>query len=105
MPPSPMTGMPARARLRRIANRGELRNADAGHDARRADRARADADLHAGYAGLDQRLGALRGRDVATDQRQIREGSFELANRLEDAREWPCAVSTTTTSTPASTSA
>ena len=37
-------------------------------------------------AGLDQRFRTFSGRHVATDQRQIREGSFEFANRLKDAR-------------------
>ena len=48
-------------------HRGELRHADAGDDARGADAARADADLHRVRAGLDQRQRALGRGDVAGD--------------------------------------
>ena len=73
MPPSAMTGMPvALRRLDRIHDRGELRHADAGDDARGADRARADADLDRVGAGIDQRLGALGGGDVAGDDLHAR---------------------------------
>ena len=66
MPPSAITGMSAfLRRLDRIHDRGELRHADAGDDARGADRARADADLDRVRAGIDQRLRAFGGRDVA----------------------------------------
>ena len=68
MPPSAITGTPDFfARLARIHDRGELRHADAGDDPRRADRARADADLDRVRAGIDQRLRGLGGRDVAGD--------------------------------------
>ena len=53
--------------LDRIHDRGELRHADAGDDARGADRARADADLDRVGAGIDQRLRALFGGDIAGD--------------------------------------
>ena len=46
-------------RLDAVHDRGELRHADAGDDARGADRARADADLDGVGAGVDQRLGAF----------------------------------------------
>ena len=107
MPPSAMTGTPcARGDAGGVEDRGELRHADARDDARRADRARADADLDRRRARLDQRLGALGGRDVAADDRQLREGAAAArATVSSTAAEWPCAVSTTTTSTPASTSA
>ena len=44
----------------RICDRRDLRHADAGDDARRADRARTDADLDAVGAVVDERLGAAR---------------------------------------------
>ena len=52
-------------RLDRRHDRRELRHADAGDDARGADRARADADLDRVGAGVDQRLRAVGGGDVA----------------------------------------
>jgi len=48
-----------------VLDRGDLGNADAGHDARGADRSRADPDLHGVGPGIDQRLGPVRGGDVA----------------------------------------
>ena len=60
MPPSAITGT---SRLRHastdVEDRRELRHADAGDDARGADRAGADADLDRVGAGIDQRLGAF----------------------------------------------
>ena len=64
MPPSAMTGTPLAA-PRRVHDRGQLRNADAGDDPRRADRARADADLDRVGTGIDERLGRVGGRDIA----------------------------------------
>ena len=52
-------------RLDRVHDGGELRHADAGDDARGADRARADADLDGVGAAIDQRLGAFGGGDIA----------------------------------------
>ena len=49
----------------RIHDRGQLRHADAGDDARGADRARTDADLDRIRARIDQRLGAVGGGDIA----------------------------------------
>ena len=72
MPPSAMTGTLALPRrLGAIHDRGQLRHADAGDDARRADRAGADADLDPVGAGADQRLGPIGGGDVAGDQRDL----------------------------------
>ena len=51
----------------RIHDRGQLRHADAGDNARGADRTRTDADLDRVGAGIDQRLRALFGRDIAGD--------------------------------------
>ena len=53
--------------FRRIHDRGQLGNADAGDDARGADRARADADLDRVRPGIDQRPRRLAGRDIARD--------------------------------------
>src|SRR5262249_39621396 len=50
-----------------VLDRGDLRNAPPGDDARGADRARADTDFHGIGARVDQRLGAVRGGDVAAD--------------------------------------
>ena len=57
----------------RIEHRGELRNADARDDARRADRARPDADLHRIDAALHERACAFARRDVAGDELHLRE--------------------------------
>ncbi len=54
-------------RFDRFEQRGELRHADPGHDARGADRPRPDADFDRVGAGIDQRLGAIRRRHVAGD--------------------------------------
>ena len=51
--------------LDRLEQRGELRHADAGDDARGADRAGADAHLDRVGARVDQRLGAVARRHVA----------------------------------------
>ncbi len=52
---------------RGLVDRGHLRDADAGDDAGGADGAGSDADLDAVAAGVDQRLGAVAGGDVAAD--------------------------------------
>ena len=57
MPPSPITGIALAGRdLGAVVDRRHLRHADTGDDARRADRARADADLDRVRARVDQRL-------------------------------------------------
>ena len=72
MPPSAITGTPCRAATSaHVVDRGHLRHADAGDDARRADRAGPDADLHRVGARVDQRLGRLAGRDVAGDHLDV----------------------------------
>ena len=87
MPPSAITGTP---RLRQasthVEDGGELRHADAGDDAGGADRARADADLDRVGAGIDQRLGAVGGGDVAGDDLGRVGEPADLADRVEDAR-------------------
>ena len=90
----------------RVEHRGELRNSDAGDDARRADRARPDADFHRVDAALDERRRAFARRDVAGDELDVRE--MPRARRPSPRSTpslWPCAVSMTSTSTPASISA
>ena len=52
-------------------DRGDLRGADTGDDARGADGARPDADLDPVDAGVDEGLGALAGGDVATDDLHV----------------------------------
>ena len=51
----------------RIHDRGQLRHADAGDNPRGADRTGTDADLDRIGAGIDQRLRAFLGRDIAGD--------------------------------------
>ena len=84
----------------------DLRHADAGDDARRADRAGTDADLDRVGAVVDERL-ARRRRSRCCRRSPAPSGSFFLIQRTRSSTpcEWPCAVSTTITSTPASTSA
>ena len=84
MPPSEMHGH-ARAleRLGDGRHGRDLRNADAGDDTRRADRAGADADLDAVGARVDERLRSLGRHDVACDQLQVRILALDLAHALE----------------------
>ena len=85
---------------RAVGNRGDHRHADAGDDARGADRAGADADLDRVDAEVDQRLGRFAGRDVAGDQVDVRELRGGSARTMSSTPcEWPCAVSITSTST------
>ena len=87
MPPSAITGTSAFfARFDRIHDRGELRHADAGDDARGADRARADADLDRVGAGIDQRLRALVGRDIAGDHLHGVGEPLDAVDRFQHAR-------------------
>ena len=88
-PPSAITGTPAaRGGQGRLVDGGDLRHADAGDDAGGADRARADADLDGVGAGVDERLRALAGRDVAADDVDVRERrvGLEPADDVEHAR-------------------
>ena len=82
MPPSAMTGTPAGLRgQRRLVDGGDLRHAHAGDDAGGADRARPDADLDRVGAGVDERLGALAGGDVAADHLDVLGGRVGLEAR------------------------
>src|SRR4051794_12298733 len=66
-------------RLCDVVDRGDLRYADPGDDTRRADRARADADLEPVRTCVDQRLRRVRRRDVPGDD-------LELARQTANAR-------------------
>src|SRR5690606_446154 len=70
-------------RGRDLRDRGDLRHADARDDPRRADRARADADLHRVGTRLDERPRRLAGHDVAGDDLQIRILPLDLPHPLE----------------------
>ncbi|MDQ0745217.1 hypothetical protein QFZ62_002525 [Clavibacter sp. B3I6] len=87
-PPSAMTGMPARARReRRLVDGGHLRDADAGDDARGADGSGSDAHLDGVRSGVDERLRARAGRDVAADHVDVRRGrvALQAADDVEHA--------------------
>ena len=107
-PPSAMTGTPAGlAGQGGLVDRGDLGDADAGDDAGRADRARADADLDRVGAGVDERLGARRGwRRCRRSTWTCRVAGSVLSRwtMSSSRRTWPWAVSATRTSTPASIS-
>ena len=86
MPPSAISGhlRPAR-RLGALADGVDLRNARAGDDAGRADRARADADLDGVGAAPDEIARALLGRDVAGDDGRRRKALADQLQRVEHA--------------------
>src|SRR5690349_4792259 len=67
-----------------IDDRGDLRDADARHDARRTDGARTDPDLHRIDAALDERARARFGGDVARDELGVRKGVAQAGHRVED---------------------
>ena len=75
-------------RERRLVDGGDLGHADAGDDARGADRARSDADLDGIHARIDERLGALARGDVAADDVDVGEARVGLdpADDVDDAR-------------------
>jgi hypothetical protein len=62
-----------------------LRHADARNDARRADRARPDADLDRVRTGIDQRLGAFFGRNVARDDLAVVAQLLDRTDRAKHA--------------------
>ena len=102
MPPSAMSGTRSADRQPALDERLHLRHAEVRRQARRAAAARADADLDAVDAALEQEPRAFGGGDVAGDQLDAAE---PLARTASIARsittEWPCAMSMTSTSTPA----
>src|SRR5690606_10610367 len=74
--------------LQRFSDLGDgrdLRHTDARDDARRADRARPDADLDAVDSGLDERVRRLGRHDVARDELQARMVLLDRADALEHA--------------------
>ena len=86
MPPSAISGTPcARERRGDVRDGADLRHADAGDDARRADRARADADLDGVRAGVDERQRGLGRHDVAGDDLLRRPRALMRAHRLDHA--------------------
>ena len=101
MPPSAISGTSSwRPPSRAFSTAEILRHADAGDDARRADRAGADADLDRVGAVVGERLARpSAGRDIAADDLQSADMRFLIARtRSSTPCECPCAVSTTTTS-------
>src|SRR3954471_15739864 len=68
-----------------VVDRGHLRDADTCDNARRADRSRPDANLHAVCPGRDQRVRRLPGRDVPRDHLD-RDGALDARHHLEHAR-------------------
>ena len=89
-PPSAMIGIAvAVGDPRAVADGGDLRDADPGDDARRADAPRADADLHRVGPRVDERLGRLGGRDVAGDDLDVRVLLLRRADGVDDALRVP----------------
>jgi len=72
-------------RLRRVVDGGDLRDADAAHDTRGADRAGADADFDGMGTGLLQGQGAFGGGDVAADHIDVGIVLRDPAHHVEDA--------------------
>src|SRR6266581_2410664 len=68
---------------------GDLRDADAGDDARRADRPRSDSDLDAVGPLIDERLGALGSGDVAADHFRGAGIALDPAQPVEHALRMP----------------
>src|SRR5262245_58295534 len=86
MPPSAMTGMPGSAAARwPVRVRRGLRTACAGHDARGADAARADADFDCIRAALDERQRPFGGGHVSDHQLDLGEALAERARGVEHA--------------------
>ena len=73
------------ARSRAFGDGGNLRDAGARDHARGADRARADADLHAIDAERDQIAGAFVGGDVAGDELHFRQALLDLFDGFHHA--------------------
>ena len=72
-------------RGRHVVDRGDLRHADTGDDARGADRTGADADLDAVGTRVDQCAGRIGRGDVAADHVQMRKGALDPAYAVEHA--------------------
>ena len=90
MPPSAMTGVLLFMRhLDGIHNGSELRHADTGNDSGGANRAWPDADLDRVGAGIDQRPGALAGRNIAGNHLHGVRQPFDPVDRFENALGMP----------------
>ena len=77
-----------RARVRDVRDRRRLRHADPEHAARRAGRARPDADEHAGGAGAHQVQSRVVGGAAADDDRHLeRRDELLQVQRLGDGRD------------------
>ena len=86
MPPSAISGTPVRCERRGDVRDGaDLRHADACDDARRADRARADADLDGVGARVDERVRGFGRHDVAGDDLLRRPLRLDALDRLDHA--------------------
>ena len=84
MPPSAMNGTPVPSSASDDRRDGrDLRHADAGDDARRADRAGADADFDAVGTRIDESFRRFGRRDIAGDKLQVRIGTLDGAHALE----------------------
>ncbi len=93
----------ARGGLRGLHDRRQLRHADARDDARGADRAGADADLDCVRARVDQRQRRLRRWPRCRRSPELLLEARLMRRTASRTRwEWPCAVSTTMRSAPAS---
>mmetsp|Transcript_26318 Transcript_26318/g.62507 ORF Transcript_26318/g.62507 Transcript_26318/m.62507 type:complete len:641 (-) Transcript_26318:108-2030(-) len=68
-----------------VVDRGDLRHAHAGDDARGADRTRADADLDAVRTGFHQRQRRSAGGDIAADDIDLRVGALDPAHPVQHA--------------------
>ena len=90
-----------RRHLRAIVDRRDLRHADAGDDARRADRPGPDAGLDGVRAGSISASARLARSRCCRRRDRRRTASLSARAIAITPREWPCAVSTTSTSTPA----
>src|SRR5437763_2706553 len=72
-----------RRRLRAVVDRGDLRDADACNDTRRADAPRPHADLHGVRARIDQRFGRCRSGDIPRDDVYV-PLALHAAHHLDD---------------------
>ena len=75
--------------IRNFCDRRDLRDADTGHDPRRADRARADAHLDAIDARFDERLRAGGRHDIAGNELEIGIRTLDCADTLEHVLRMP----------------
>ena len=72
-------------RFNRVRHRGDLRNAHAGDDTGRTDRARADTHFHRAATGFRQRASTCARSHVTADDLEIRVFSTGFTNTLQNA--------------------